>query len=180
MTDPHDILPPAAPEPPTTAPAPTPPAGWQSLPARGARLAGIGGGIVMGLSTMLGSSGLLALLRPAQWWWWLLGAGALGAVLGAWFAVRRHQRTAWRLDEDGFALRRGHWWHTETRVPISRVQHLDLKRGPLERAANLATLVVHTAGTKLAAVAVSGLDSGDAERLRDRLARQLDVDDDAL
>ncbi|RBD19863.1 hypothetical protein BRM79_02235, partial [Xanthomonas oryzae pv. oryzae] len=52
--------------------------------------------------------------------------------------------------------------------------------GPIERATRLTTLVVHTAGSRLNAVALSGLDQDDAERLRDRLARQLDHDDDAL
>ena len=88
-------------------------------------------------------------------------------------------RTA-NSDGDGFALARGHWWRLETRVPASRVQHLDLKHGPLERRWRLATLVIHTAGSKMSAVSVSGLDAADAERLRDRLARQLDHDDDAL
>jgi membrane protein YdbS with pleckstrin-like domain len=63
-------------------------------------------------------------------------------------------------------------------VPASRVQHLDLKRGPLQRRYGLATLVIHTAGTRHSAVAVSGLDAADAERLRDRLAHQVDDDDD--
>jgi membrane protein YdbS with pleckstrin-like domain len=101
----------------------------------------------------------------------------LGAAFGAWLGIKRHRRTLWKLDEQGFALQRGRWWQTESRVPVSRVQHLDLKRGPLERAFKLATLVIHTAGTKMAAVSVSGLDGEDAERLRDRLAHQLDHDD---
>lgn len=101
----------------------------------------------------------------------------LAAAVGAWLAVKRHRRTYWKLDTEGFALRRGNWWQVESRVPLSRVQHLDLKRGPLERGFNLSTLVVHTAGTRLAAVSISGLDAADAERLRDRLAHQLDRDD---
>ena len=68
-------------------------------------------------------------------------------------------------------------WFRETRVPASRVQHLDLKHGPLERRWKLATLVIHTAGSKMSAVSVSGLDADDAETLRDRLAQQLDHDD---
>jgi hypothetical protein len=59
------------------------------------------------------------------------------------------------------------------------VQHLDLKRGPLERRYGLATLVIHTAGTRDSAVNVEGLEDADAEHLRDRLARQMDHDDDA-
>ena len=73
--------------------------------------------------------------------------------------------------------RRGRIFFRETRVPASRVQHLDLKHGPLERRWKLATLVIHTAGSKMSAVSVTGLDAEDAEALRDRLARQLDDDD---
>ncbi len=153
---------------------------WQHLPPRGARLAALSSGLSLAIPFAFGS-GLLARIgdfgSP-----WLVAAlmGAAGAAFGAWMGVKRHQRTLWKLDDDGLAVQRGRWWQTESRVPISRVQHLDLKRGPLERAFKLATLVIHTAGTRLAAVSVSGLDGGDAERLRDRLARQLDHDDDAL
>jgi len=38
--------------------------------------------------------------------------------------------------------------------------------------------VIHTAGTRHSEVSLSGLDAGDAERLRDHLARQTDDDDD--
>ena len=41
------------------------------------------------------------------------------------------------IPDEGFAVRRGNWWQVEIRVPISRVQHLDLKHGPLERSLNL-------------------------------------------
>ncbi|MGH8025595.1 MAG: PH domain-containing protein [Pseudoxanthomonas sp.] len=154
-------------------------ADWQHLPARGAKLAALGGGLGFAVPFTVASA-LLSRLADFSPWLVAPAIGLLGAAFGAWLAVKRHRRTLWKLDEQGFALQRGRWWQLESRVPISRVQHLDLKRGPLERAFKLATLVIHTAGTKMAAVAVSGLDSEDAERLRDRLARQLDHDDDAL
>jgi membrane protein YdbS with pleckstrin-like domain len=154
--------------------------GWQHLPRRGTVLAAIEGGLGLALACGFGA-GMLSRLADLSSPWLLGPAGALaGAAIGAWFGVRRHRRTLWKLDEEGFGLQRGRWWRTETRVPISRVQHLDLKRGPLERAVGLATLVIHTAGTRMASVSVSGLDGDDAERLRDRLARQLDPEDDAL
>ncbi len=106
-------------------------------------------------------------------------AGLLAGLLpGAWLGHRLHRSTFWLLDEAGFALRRGRLWQRETRVPASRVQHLDLRHGPLERRWRLATLVIHTAGSRFNAVSVTGLDAEDAARLRDRLARQLDDDDD--
>ncbi|OBU51699.1 PH domain-containing protein [Stenotrophomonas maltophilia] len=153
---------------------------WQPLPARAARLAALEGAF----------GGLFVPSAPlaAAWWFFDLPAGLwgaasgllVGALFGAWLGHRRLTRTRWRLDAQGLGLRRDLMWQTETQVPVSRVQHLDLRRGPLERRAGLATLIVHTAGTRLSAVTVSGLDDADAERLRDTLAHQLDQDADAL
>ena len=62
---------------------------------------------------------------------------AVAAAIGAWLGARlRHQR--WKLDAEGLWLRQGRVWSKETRVPISRVQHIDLKHGPLERRFGLA------------------------------------------
>ena len=65
-------------------------------------------------------------------------------------------------------------------VPRSRVQHLDVERGPLERQFALATLVVHTAGTQTAALRLSGLDDHDAVALRDALIPDATQHADAL
>lgn len=154
--------------------------GWQSLPLRGAKYEALWTALGLALPAAGLSVPLTILTHIASPLWLAPLAGIVGAAFGARLGWKRHRRTRWKLDEDGFALQRGRLWQTDTRVPISRVQHLDLKRGPLERASNLATLVVHTAGTRMAAVSVSGLDDADAEALRDRLARQLDQDGDAL
>lgn len=152
------------------------PSHWQALPPRGAWLAALGGASL--LFPLAFTAFFISRAGHVVSPWLAVPVAALaGALAGAWIAVRRHRRTRWRLDEQGFAVRRGNWWQSETHVPISRVQHLDLKRGPLERSARLSTLVVHTAGTRMAAVSVSGLDADDAERLRERLATQLDHDD---
>ena len=98
-------------------------------------------------------------------------------LLGGLVGVVRHRRIGWKLDADGFAIRRGGLWRVETLVPVSRVQHLDLERGPLERRLGLATLVVHTDGTRLAAVRLPLLALEDAEALRAHLARQVESDD---
>lgn len=155
-------------------------ADWRPLPARGAKLAAIGPAIALSLPFVAASGFGVLLPGLADASWLAPAIGLPGALVGARIGVLRHRRVRWRLDRDGLAVRRGRWWETETRVPASRVQHVDLRRGPLERSLGLATLVVHTAGVKLAAVSVSGLDAADAERLRDRLARRQEPDDDAL
>jgi membrane protein YdbS with pleckstrin-like domain len=163
-----------------TPPDPASHSDWQPLPARARSLFVLTDALVLaGIGAF--ATGMFATIFDVASPLLAAPIGLLlGAALGAYTGNRRYRRTFWLLDDDGFALLRGNLWRRETRVPASRVQHLDLKHGPLERRWRLATLAIHTAGSKMSAVSVSGLDEGDAERLRDRLARQLDRDDDAL
>lgn len=119
---------------------------------------------------------LAAILSLPFGWTTALGTAIVGGAIGAWVGYRRYRHTTWRLDPDGFSLRKGRTWQSEIRVPINRVQHLDVRRGPLERRYRLATLVIHTAGTRDSAVNVGGLAEADAEHLRDLLARQAEHD----
>lgn len=161
--------------------------GWQPLPPRARGLMALTGALQFavpgaGLAFVVGGVLAQALSLPLAWPLRLLAIGLLlvaAAGLGAWIGVRRHRHTHWRHDDLGLALRSGRLWRRETRVPATRVQHLDVTRGPLQRGRDLATLVVHTAGTQHSAVKIPNLDAGDAEWLRDALGRQIDHDDDA-
>ena len=171
-----------APDEPSSLPPPLPPGSavdmpWQPLPGRGAFLYAAGTGFAFAIPTGLGlgmlASAFLDLPRVP-----LVAAAALaGLALGLLIGFLRHRRIGWKLDGDGFATRRGGLWRSETLVPVSRVQHLDLERGPIERQLGLATLVVHTAGTRMAAVKLPLLALADAEALRAHLARQVETDD---
>jgi len=151
--------------------------GWQPLPARARPLFAVSR---IGFAVPAAVAGFV-LLQAFD----LPGvAGALIAALtvatfALWLGFRQFRYIAWRLDDEGLAIRRGRMFQRETRVPATRVQHLDLKRGPWQRQRRLATLVVHTAGTRHSAVTLPHLDADDAERLRDVLGRQVDRDDDA-
>ena len=160
----------------------TTPRDWCPPPARAVRLhAGCLALLFAGIALVAQVIPLLAWDRGEPWQRLALAAllillaGALGAFVGARL---RHQR--WRLDTEGLWLRQGRVWLRETRVPASRVQHIDLKHGPLERRFQLATLVVHTAAVHLSGITVRGLDEAEARDLRDALARQLDDAGDAL
>lgn len=161
---------------------------WQPLPERARLLFLLGRAPWLALSgavtgAALANVGAVVLNVDRQAGWSVVAMavtlGVLGgAALGLWLGFKQYRNTHWRLDPEGLALRRGRLWQRETRVPITRVQHLDLKRGPLQRRRSLATLIVHTAGTRHSAVVVPNIDLGDAEYLRDRLGRQLDLDDE--
>ncbi|HQX83726.1 MAG TPA: PH domain-containing protein, partial [Vicinamibacterales bacterium] len=66
-------------------------------------------------------------------------------------------------------IRRGVIWRRVVNVPQTRVQHTDVSQGPIERSHGLSTLIVHTAGTEHAQVALPGLSREDALALRDQL-----------
>lgn len=101
----------------------------------------------------------------------LLGAAmALGLAWSAhrWPAIA-HRHASYKVDERGIEMRRGVYWRKVINVPRSRVQHMDVSQGPLQRRHGLATLVIYTAGTTYAKVDLAGLDHATALRIRDHL-----------
>jgi uncharacterized protein len=104
---------------------------------------------------------LLALAWPAN------------LLLLVWLAVRwpeidyRHWR--YQVDDTGIQIWSGVIWREAVAVPRSRVQHIDVSQGPLERSYGLATLSIYTAGTRYSKVDLPGLDHAVALALRDGL-----------
>jgi len=124
---------------------------------------------------------VLSLLLLPGWWGWtmVLPWVAIGLLSGS-AGRNRWTCTRWRLEASGFRLRKGRWWQKEIFVPRSRVQHLDIQSGPLERKRRLATLVIHTAGTESHALKQGGFSLETAKQLRDALIPELSRDDSAL
>ena len=99
---------------------------------------------------------------------WVVITGCALFIGYAWPALRfRH--LSYCVDETGVRIRRGVLWRKVISMPTSRVQHTDVSQGPVQRRFEIATLTVHTAGTVGASVSLSGLEHGVAQRLRDHL-----------
>lgn len=102
---------------------------------------------------------------------------ACGMTLG-WLYARRYARafSAAHL-VDGMLIRRGVWWRGEMFVPRARIQHTEINQGPLDRRWDMASVAIHTAGTRLESIVVPGLPRALAESLRDALLdRKLHAD----
>jgi membrane protein YdbS with pleckstrin-like domain len=108
------------------------------------------------------------LITLAQVGGWLIVTSLLVWWAQAWPAMS-YRRTSYHVDLSGIEIRRGVVWRRVINVPRSRVQHTDVSQGPLERSSDLGTLVIFTAGTHYARVHLSGLQYGDALRIRDHL-----------
>jgi membrane protein YdbS with pleckstrin-like domain len=133
----------------------------------------IGAGVAAAVATGIFRMGFARVLV-------VLIAMLAGAAFGGWLGRQRWRRTRWKLDDRGFYVRRGWLWRSEVLVPRTRVQHLDLERGLLERQFGLASVVIHTAGSQVPALRQSGLSDGDAVALRDALIPDANRSGDAL
>ena len=89
---------------------------------------------------------------------------------------RTYRRLRYRLTDRLLQVLRGWMFHTDTVVPLVRVQHLDVVRGPLEKMFGTATLVVHTAGTLNSTVTVPGLAPDRAAEIRDVIRKHVRTD----
>jgi uncharacterized protein len=127
--------------------------------------------VELGLVTVLLAGWTGALVGLASGWW---GAPAGLAVLAAGLAVERLVRRrvrAWAYCEraDDLLVQRGVLFSRLSVIPYGRMQFVDVRAGPLERAFGLATVRMHTAAAASDA-RIPGLSGEEAARLRDRLA----------
>lgn len=109
------------------------------------------------------------------------GLASVGVPLLAVIAVvvapqRIYARLRYRLTTSLLQVVRGWMFHVDTIVPLLRVQHIDVARGPIEKLFGTATLVVHTAGTHNSVVTLPGLEPQRAEEIRDAIRAQIRTD----
>lgn len=132
--------------------------------------------------TRLGTFWIPVLLVGAGWLGFRFGvaaaasaAGVLALLLGgstllwpalAWRRFRYGIRNDDLLVESGVLFR-----HTVS-IPLDRIQHVDTRQGPLERAFGLSRLVVYTAAGMSADGSIPGLEEAQADALRDTLVRR--------
>ena len=122
-------------------------------------------GVFIALKVADDMPGWLQLLLQGAWLTFVIIA-FLGVI---WWPRLHYRHTSYRVDEQGIEIRRGAFWRVVINVPRSRVQHIDVSQGPIERRHGLGTLIVYTAGTDHARVRLSGLEHERALRIRAHL-----------
>lgn len=107
-------------------------------------------------------------------------AGAFAALLAVTAILvvpaRRYRRLGYALHPNLLQVVRGWLFHTDTIVPLVRVQHIDVTRGPLDKMFGTATLVLHTAGTHNSIVGLPGLAPDKATAIRDQIRQHIRTD----
>jgi membrane protein YdbS with pleckstrin-like domain len=154
--------------------APRPTTGFQQLDSRVVNLwrvtSLIGFGVL--LAPLLVLVVVVGMTEPRALVWlafaWLALAG-LSVWLCLWYPPRLYRSWGYRIDAKVLETRSGRVFQRARLLPLSRLQHVDIERGPLERMFGLAALVLHTAGTHSANIRIPGLEAAEATRLRDYL-----------
>ncbi len=126
---------------------------------------------------------LVALLVAKSGWLGpLVPPAAIGGavlLLAAWafvMPIRRYRSWGYQMEEDELHIQHGLWTRVRTIVPFGRVQHIDLAQGPIERQFGVATLILHTAGTRNSEVVLPGLEPAEAGRIRDLIRSKIRQD----
>jgi membrane protein YdbS with pleckstrin-like domain len=97
-------------------------------------------------------------------------------VSAAILSVLEARRVAYQVREHDLSLRRGVIRHVVETIPYSRVQHVNVGRGLIERWLGLATLEISSAGPD---ISVPGLAVADADRIKQVIAQRAGVDDES-
>ena len=141
------------------------------------RISGLLGAIPMALIAVAAAYGLVRLdlvSAPVAATVALLVVAA--AAVGVWpypDLLWRHWR--YEIGEAEVDLQHGWWTTTRTLIPIARIQHVDTRRGPLQRRFGLASVVLYTAA---GASEIPALADHVAAAARDRIAALANAYDD--
>ena len=116
----------------------------------------------------------LVVIEVLSGWTWLL-IGIPIVVIAAvvqWLIVGRQVRSVGYAErEDDLLVRHGIMFRDLVVVPYGRMQYVDVRSGPIDRAFGIANVQLHTASPGTDAH-IPGLTPDEAARLRDRLARR--------
>lgn len=83
--------------------------------------------------------------------------------------LARYNARGYQISRDRLRVVRGIMWRSDTIVPFGRVQHIDVDQGPIERALDIATMTLHTAGSHNASVSLPGLGHELATQMREEI-----------
>jgi len=117
------------------------------------------------VAAVASAAGWSALYGPALALSWLFAM----FLLALWYPALAFARYGYRLTEAELLIARGVIVRSVVSIPVSRIQHVDTRQGPIEQWMGLSRLQVYTASGVGGDGVIPGLLKQDAEALRDLL-----------
>lgn len=127
-------------------------------------------GAVVGLieTFWLGRSEWFGALGLPRWTVTGVAAGLFGVIPLA-MAPLQYRRWSYAIRERDVLIESGVVWRVRRSIPRARVQHVDIRSGPIDRMLGVVEVELHTAGSVGAVASIPGLSPESAERLREAL-----------
>lgn len=100
----------------------------------------------------------------------VIGLLLLYLLLCAWSmtsCVKGFHNKFYALRQKDIVYKTGWLWKSTTTAPFTRVQHVSIDQGPIERQFNLSKLRIFTAGGNASDMTIPGLDPETADRLKE-------------
>ncbi|WNC72315.1 PH domain-containing protein [Thalassotalea psychrophila] len=102
------------------------------------------------------------------------GIGTLGLIISLYHSLADPKKR-YALREQDISYQSGLVFRKTVSQPILRVQHVELKRGPIDRKVGLANLQVFSAGGAMHTFEIPGLDVETAEDIRQFILAHKDI-----
>lgn len=104
--------------------------------------------------------------------WTFIGL-SLFLLFKSWDAFKRQPKYGFALREKDILYRRGFLNHKVTVVPFSRIQHVSVTHGVLDKPLNIANLNIFTAGGVGSDIRIPGLSLELAEQLKEAVSQKI-------
>jgi len=101
----------------------------------------------------------------------VLPAIAFIAVISALYGYCFSKSCGYSHGDFDILYKEGLWWKKQTALSFSRIQHIDISHGPLERRYKMATIKFFTAGGVASDLKIPGLPNELAESMRAEILR---------
>ncbi len=108
----------------------------------------------------------------------IMGLWLLAFIVSILLVKKSFNIRGYALRTYDILYRKGVIFKSLTSIPFNRVQHCEIKQGPIERMFNLKTLEIFTAGGNASDLSIPGLRDGDAQQLKEFIIKNTAIDED--
>lgn len=99
-------------------------------------------------------------------------------LFSMYVAFAGFSKKGYAVREKDIVYKRGLFWKSITNIPFNRVQHAEVKQGPIERLFSISQLNIFTAGGSASDLRIPGLTLEEAESLKRYVVQKVSKDEE--
>lgn len=116
----------------------------------------------------------------SEWHYYVASTGTAALLWGLniLWVTKAIKRKKYVLRQRDLIYSTGLLWHKRITVPFNRIQHAEVKQGPIERIYKLHNLNVFTAGGSSSDLSIPGLTEEKAKKLKEFILNKIEEEED--